>query len=112
MRKIVAFEGKKTDRWTMLKNGALTPFEGVIPVFVSFAHEERVIGAATAFQRNEETGEVSFELTLNTDEYDIQNAKSSFYVDEAKAFKIDGVTTIEYAVIRSVCFLNPPRAKD
>lgn len=61
MRKVVAIEGRPTVDHRYIMPGALEPGSERLPVSLGFRWEE-IIGIATDFQRNKETGEISFEI--------------------------------------------------
>lgn len=64
MRKIVAIEGKLSVNKQIVNHGALEPGKDVLPVLCSGSYET-IVGKARDFQRNDETGELSYEIEIN-----------------------------------------------
>jgi hypothetical protein len=60
-RRVVAIEGKETRDGRLILPGAITMKNDVIPVMVD---STIFVGSATDFNRNEETGEISLDITL------------------------------------------------
>lgn len=68
MRKVVAIEGKPMLNGRLLLNGSLEPAKDVIPVTCWMAWSDPagdVVGRATDFQRDSETGRISFEIEFS-----------------------------------------------
>jgi hypothetical protein len=111
MRKVVAYEGKPMHDGQMINSGALSAGSDRLPVTISFKHDN-VIGWATDFQRDDETGEISFEIGV------LSGYEMIFDDDETPmsatiyANNVEGVVgergfmkTVDKAVIREVSFV-------
>ena len=61
MRKVVVVEGKLLPHGMMLAKGALKDPGKPVPVTMGYDHST-IVGKAVDFERNEETGEISFDI--------------------------------------------------
>lgn len=66
MRKVVATEGKHLFPGTFLERNAVVVKKDRYPVMWNFEHSE-IVGIAEDFQRDESTGELSFDIRFRDD---------------------------------------------
>lgn len=64
MRRVVFVEGQRLENGLTVAIGALTPRHSETPVIFQFGRDQTV-GIAREFQRNGETGELSFDIQLD-----------------------------------------------
>ena len=104
-RRVVAFEGKPTMDRRLLLPGALTVESRPIPVTmgsVTSVSPHEIIGTAIDFERNEETGEISFDVTTDDELSEALNAH--LFCTNLVFHKENDVLIIEEALIRQIYF--------
>lgn len=104
MRKVVAIEGKKTIDGRLLLPGSLESADrAFIPVMVLAG--EAIIGTARDFERNEETGELSYEIKLLDRHYreDLERMNFHLFISPFESeMREDGTMAVISGLIRSV----------
>jgi hypothetical protein len=79
-RHIVAYEGKAPFPGTFIEKGALKPADRPIMVYYGMSEPSTFIGKATDFQRDEETGAISFEIEFRDSFIPAEEDEFSAYV--------------------------------
>lgn len=108
-RVVVATEGKDFGLGTILAKGALKPGREPIPVTIGFDPAD-LIGRATGFERNEETGEVSYDVEIHeriprsVEQY----GKFTVSGDQVDMTRRDGVPHCVSARVRGIAVLPIP----
>lgn len=105
MRKVVAFEGKPTQDQRYIKNGALVPSYIEIDVTLRSAQtnfQVMSIGRAAGFQRDEETGAISFDI-ITDEEYELDGTDTSIYLSHY-AHVDEGSLVVEKGTIYMIHF--------
>jgi hypothetical protein len=107
-RYVVAFEGKETEDHRIIDLGALIPRSNVLGV-TDTSVPPNIVGTAVDFERNEATGELSFDIrTKNND--DLSDYSPVIYVAHADFEVIDGKTYIRKGIIQDITFVPGPGA--
>ena len=104
-RRVVAFEGKPTMDRRLLLPGSLIVESRPIPVTigtVTAVSPHEIIGTAIDFERNEETGEISFDIT--TEEELSENLNGHMFCTNLVFHTENDVMIIEEALIRQIYF--------
>jgi hypothetical protein len=101
-RHVVAYEGKKSIDGLLIQPGALRVIKDNIPVTPAFDYTQ-LIGSASDFQRNEETGELSMEIET---EYELTDLNATIAISDVV---LDGKNVVAEGVIVQVAFLTGPK---
>lgn len=111
-RYVVAYEGKPMRDGRFIEKGALRVNRDFIPVTLGYNYSE-IVGRASGFERDEETGAISFEIETAADVSEMvarmsANVFASDVVSEGNGIEM----RIHSAVIREITFLAAAFAWD
>lgn len=106
MRKVVAIEGTHLFPGTFLERNAVVVKKDRYPVIVNFEMSE-IVGIAKDFQRNEETGELSFDIRFRDDGLatmlkDAEYSLTTRIVIESRAFNERIINEAELMSVHAV----------
>ena len=101
-RRIVGFEGKPSIDKRLILSGALTVKASTIPVmkYIDKGFTPTIIGKATDFERDVETGALSFDI--NTEDKLSEELNTHMYCDSLEYHTTNDVMIIEAGVIRGI----------
>lgn len=101
MRYVAAIEGKPTKDGRLIVHGALTMEDEKIPVVRNF-DQTQIVGVATDFQRDEDTGEISFEVSS---EEDFSGMCAATFIRAAEVSDRDDLTVVTKGIVREIAFI-------
>jgi hypothetical protein len=98
-RRVVATEGMEFMPGVFLRLGCLKPLVGEIPIFTGF--DSAILGTARDFERNEETGEISFDLDFQ-EEIDLELYDPSAYCTKVIERRKENMRIILQATVTGI----------
>lgn len=105
-RKVVAIEGKQYLDGRLFLPGSLIPVDGSILVIkhfdVSISGSKNMPGKATDFERNDDTGEISFNIIMRDELPEDLNAHVFLTHITCSEILNDGAMVIDSAIIREI----------
>lgn len=112
-RKVFAYEGKiMLPNEILVTHGSIKCLDESIPLTHAFRHDE-VIGSASDFQRDEETGELSMSFKIIDERFtdpSIPNIwelwSPCMYLTDVVQSNVDGIQTLTHARLRMIA-LSP-----
>lgn len=108
-RRVVGYEGKETIDGRVLLPYALIPEGSSIDIGTTLETPDKIvkiIGKAVDFERDEKTGEISFDILLREEPLGDLNAHLVLSHVLCYATRNDGVMVIESAIIRGIHLSN------
>ena len=109
-RRVVGYEGKPSVDKRLILPGTLTVKASTIPVmkYLNGGFTPTIIGKATDFERDVETGALSFDI--NTENKLSEELNTHMYCDSMEYHYDSGVMIIEAGIIRGISVSDAPSA--